>query len=55
MRCVNIGARAVPDSALGTVILDSGAPDLQGGEVTASRNITKESGAEAPQRFLKDE
>ena len=45
MRCVNIGANAVPDSALGTVILDSGVPDLQRGEVTASRNTTKESEA----------
>jgi hypothetical protein len=45
MRCVNIGASAVPDSALGAVILDSGVPDLQRGEVTVSRNTTKESGA----------
>ena len=35
----------MPDSALGAVIFDSGVPDLQRGEVTASGNTTKESGA----------
>jgi hypothetical protein len=43
MRCANIGASAVPDSALGAVILDSGVPDLQRGEVTVSRNTTKKA------------
>ena len=43
MRCANIGAGNVPDSALGAVILDSGVPDQQRGEVTVSRNTTKKA------------
>ncbi len=35
----------MPDSALSTVILDLGVLDLQEGEVIASRNRIKKSGA----------
>jgi|GEM_PF-4663683 hypothetical protein len=43
MRCVNIGASAVPDSTLSTVILDSGVLDLQEGEAIAGRNRIKKA------------
>ena len=38
----------MPDSALGAVILDSGVPDLQRGEVTVSRNTTKKAEPRTP-------
>jgi hypothetical protein len=48
MRYANIGASNVPDSALGAVILDSGVPDLQRGEVTVSRDTTKKAEPKTP-------
>jgi hypothetical protein len=53
MRCANIGAINVPDIALSIVLLDLGVLDLQEGEVIASRNRTKKSGAVmAPQMLF---
>ena len=43
MRCVNIRASAVPDSAMRTLILDSGVLDLLQGEVIAGRNRIKKA------------
>jgi hypothetical protein len=48
MRCVNIRASAVPDSAITTVILDLGVPDLWEDEVIASRNRIKKAESKTP-------
>ena len=48
LHCVNIGASTVPDIALSTVSWDLGVLNQQEGEVIVSRNVTKESEANAP-------